>query len=302
MRASTSMAITSGHPSEAIDPVDAFVDERAAGHAAPDPRTIRACPTDTSPPRSTTAPSDGCSTTSPIRPCVDPRLEPRAAQAHQALERHARHAGRIDRFHHPVRLRDRHRHRLSHDDVFAGPRRPDRQLRNLRHRRRDLHDIHIVALDQRIVVAESLHPERPAEHLELRRVMPRRPDDLRPRILPNRARQTERRIPMPEAENRDPPAFVTRSRCAHGAELNRRPAIRPRKWNRMRYASGESCWHEFSAESGQLGSGRRTRTIGRRRRRPGTVPSAAASSCTEQCTTHVRRAEFVLAEEASPTS
>ena len=65
---------------------------------------------------------------------------------HDALERQARHAGRLDRVDHAIGLGDVHRHRLAEDDVLAGLRGPDGQLGELRDRRREVDDVDALAL------------------------------------------------------------------------------------------------------------------------------------------------------------
>jgi hypothetical protein len=123
------------------------------------------------------------------------------SQPHDALERHAHDAGGLHGLDHRVGLGQRHRHRLAHHDVLAGAGGLDRQGRDVADRCRDLHHVHIVAVDDRRVVGTGIDVERARVRLAPGRVRLGDRDQFRTRILRQGARQPVRGVPVAEAED-----------------------------------------------------------------------------------------------------
>ena len=74
---------------------------------------------------------------------------------------------RLDGLDDAVGLGDGHRHRLAEDEVLAGARRGDGDLGDLRNRRRDVDDVHVLAREHLAIVGVSGHAEGRGEGGEL---------------------------------------------------------------------------------------------------------------------------------------
>jgi hypothetical protein len=119
MRASDPDDFTGREPAEQVDPVDPLVDERPARHLTrirEPSRRAGAVPILGDRPSADVMQQDDVADV----PRVDPRLDVRASQPADALERQARHAGGFDRLDHAIGLGQVHRHRLAEDDVLTG--------------------------------------------------------------------------------------------------------------------------------------------------------------------------------------
>jgi len=133
--------------------------------------------------------------------CVDPGFQVGEAQPHDPLKGDARDARRLHGLDHSIGLADVHRHRLAEDDVLPRHGGPDRQIRELRDGSSQVDDVDAFPLEQFVVVAVTCDAERAGERVQLRLVVPRRGDELRPGILPQRPCQTVRRIPVPQSKD-----------------------------------------------------------------------------------------------------